>query len=112
MSRHEEKAYPIGKAGKPAASEMKSRLAQLKRDLENYSTRKPAGAVAAALTQRIRELEAEIAAADAEQEARRRQRRDALDDSASGPAERAERGSTGSAQTQGRFPPRGRPGRA
>src|SRR5690242_15782711 len=35
MSRHEEKAYPVGKGNKPTVSEMRSRLAQMRRDLDN-----------------------------------------------------------------------------
>jgi len=111
MSRHEEKAYPVGKGNKPTVSEMRSRLAQMRRDLDNYATRKPAGTVAAALAQRIRELEAEIATAEADQKARRQQRRDMLDDEAGGTVDQTGRGPTGTAPTSGRFPPRGRPGR-
>src|SRR4051812_31409728 len=111
MSRHEEKAYRVGKGTKPTVSDMRSRLVQMRRDLENYATRKPAGTVAAALTQRIRELEAEIATAEADQEAGRQQRRDALEEGAGGAADRTGRGPLGAAPTSGRFPPRGRPGR-
>src|SRR5690349_13188267 len=111
MSRHEEKAYPVGKGNKPTVSEMRSRLARMKRDLETYAAHKPAGTVAAALAQRIQELEAEIATAEADQEAGRQQRRDALEEGAGGAADRAGRGPPGAAPTSGRFPPRRRPGR-
>src|SRR5690349_5912731 len=105
MTRHEDKAYQVGKGTKPTVSDLKSRLAQMKRDLENYAARKPAGTVAAALTQRIRDLEIEIATAEADQEARRRQRQDALEDGAGGTADRTRRSLTGAAPTSGRFPP-------
>ncbi|HYH17170.1 MAG TPA: Gas vesicle protein V [Azospirillum sp.] len=107
MSKFEDRAYRVGKS-KPNVAEMKSLLARLKHDLEQFMARKPGGAVVDPLRARIRELQAEINEAEAEVE-RKRERQPAGDD-----GDESDRGAGGGAfvrSTSGRFPPRGRPGR-
>lgn len=67
MSKYEEKAFPVGKT-KPTLAGLKSQLSRLKEDLGQFMARKPGGAVVAPLRERIRELEAEIAAAEEEKQ--------------------------------------------
>jgi hypothetical protein len=60
VSRHEEKAFPVGKT-KPNHN-LKGQLARLKDDLAQFLARKPSAAVLEPLRKRISDLEAEIAA--------------------------------------------------
>ena len=111
MSKYEEQAYRVGGAkpnpnAKPNVPLLKSQLARLKHDLEQFMARKPDGSVIAPLRERIRELESTIASAEAENKRERQASRPDDDDDA-GSGTRPEMRSTSS-----RFPPRGRPGRA
>ena len=111
MSKYEEQAYRVGGAkpnpnAKPNVPLLKSQLARLKHDLEQFMARKPDGSVIAPLRERIKELESTIASAEAENKRERLASRPDDDDDA-GPGARGEMRSTSS-----RFPPRGRPGRA
>jgi hypothetical protein len=110
VSKYEEQAYRVGGAkpnpnAKPNVPLLKSQLARLKHDLEQFMARKPDGSVIAPLKERIREMESTIASAEAENKRERQANRP--DDDDSGPGARGEMRSTSS-----RFPPRGRPGRA
>ena len=110
MSKYEEQAYRVGGAkpnpnAKPNVPLLKSQLARLKHDLEQFMARKPDGSVIAPLKERIREMESTIASAEAENKRERQASRP--DDDDAGPGARSEVRSTSS-----RFPPRGRPGRS
>jgi hypothetical protein len=111
VSKYEEQAYRVGGAkpnpnAKPNVPLLKSQLARLKHDLEQFIARKPDGSVIAPLKERIREMESTIAAAEAENKRERQASRPDADDDA-GPGSRQDMRATSS-----RFPPRGRPGRA
>jgi hypothetical protein len=110
VSKYEEQAYRVGGAkpnpnAKPNIALLKSQLARLTHDLEQFMARKPDGSVIAPLKERIREMEATIASAEAESK-RERQAVRAADDDDDSQTGRPEMRSTSS-----RFPPRGRPGR-
>jgi len=112
VSKYEEQAYRVGGAkpnpnAKPNIALMKSQLSRLKHDLEQFMARKPDGSVIAPLKERIREMEASIASAEADSKREKQAARAPDDDDDGTPqAGRAEIRST-----SGRFPPRGRPGR-
>jgi len=113
VSKYEERAYQVGRS-KPNIAGMKNQLERLKHDLEQFAARKPSGAVVITLRERIRELEATIAEAEANRKRESQAVRSAADDAAEGePAVVPTGGSvrTGTYTTSSRFPPRGRPGR-
>jgi len=64
VSKYEERAYQVGRS-KPNIAGLKNQLARLKHDLEQFAARKPSGAVVTTLKERIREVEATIAEAEA-----------------------------------------------
>jgi hypothetical protein len=112
VSKYEEQAYRVGGAkpnpnAKPNVPLLKSQLARLKHDLEQFMARKPDGSVIAPLRERIREMESTIASAEAENKRERQASSSQPDDDDTGPGARGEMRATSS-----RFPPRGRPGRA
>ena len=90
MSKYEEQAFQIGKAVKSDLPSLKNQLARLKEDLGRFVARKPDGPVIAPLRERIKELEAQIAAATEHRKAEQ-------------PDE-----AVGVQSTGGRFPPRHR----
>ncbi len=106
MKKYEEAAFPVGKA-KPNAAQLRTQLARLKNDLEQFLARKPDGAVIEPLRERIRQLESEIAGIEANKTRERQALKDAEDDA-------VEDASGGSArkhtrpQISTRFPPRRR----
>lgn len=65
MTKYEERAFQSDKA-KPSLAGLKNQLSRLKDDLGQFMARKPSGLVIAPLRERIRELEAEIAEAEAD----------------------------------------------
>ncbi len=101
MSKYEERAFKVGKTTSNL-SDLKNQLGRLKADLEQFVARKPDGAVVAPLRERIRALEAEIAAGDEsrkrDQQAGKNARADAADALAGDAA----------GSLTGRFPPRRR----
>jgi capsule polysaccharide export protein KpsE/RkpR len=101
MSKYEERAFPMGKT-KPSLAGLKNQLAHLKEDLGRFQALKPNGPMIAPLRGRIRELEAEIAAAD---EAKMREKQA---NAAAGDAADAQRDGPGLRPTTGQFPPRRR----
>ncbi|MEI6985612.1 MAG: Gas vesicle protein V [Rhodospirillaceae bacterium] len=112
MSKYEERAYNVGRT-KPNIAGMKNQLARLKHDLEQFTARKPDGAVVVTLRERIREFEATIAEAEAN---KKRDNMpppvdDAADDAPTQSSDRPSAGRTGNFSTSSQFPPRGRPGR-
>jgi len=112
VSKYEEQAYRVGGAkpnpnAKPNITLLKSQLARLKHDLEQFMARKPDGSVIAPLKERIREMEAIIASAEADSKREKQAARPSDDDDDAGA--QSSRGEMRS--TSGRFPPRGRPGR-
>jgi hypothetical protein len=118
VSKYEERAYQVGRS-KPNIAGMKNQLARLKHDLEQFAARKPSGAVVITLKERIRELEATIAEAEANRKRESQAARSVAEEAADGEAAAASQtgtatatvGRTGSYTTSSRFPPRGRPGR-
>lgn len=85
MSKYEEQAYRVGGAkpnpnAKPNVPLLKSQLARLKHDLEQFMARKPDGSVIAPLRERIREMELTIASAEAENKRERQANRPDDDD--------------------------------
>ncbi len=113
MSKYEERAYQVGRT-KPNIAGMKNQLARLKHDLEQFAARKPSGAVVTTLKERIREIEATIAEAEANRKRESQAARSVAEDAAEGePAPSSTTGPavrTGTYTTSSRFPPRGRPG--
>lgn len=111
MSKYEEQAYRVGVGkpnpnAKPNVPLLKSQLARLKHDLAQFIARKPDGSVIAPLKERIREMEATIASAEAENKRERQSARNPEDDDDVGGSRQEIR------STSSRFPPRGRPGRS
>ena len=85
MSKYEEQAYRVGVGkpnpnAKPNVPLLKSQLARLKHDLAQFIARKPDGSVIAPLKERIREMEATIASAEAENKRERQSARNPDDD--------------------------------
>jgi hypothetical protein len=111
VSKYEERVYLVGKK-KPNIAELKNRLVRLRHDLEQFTARKPGGAVVAPLRERIVALEAEIVEAEANR-ARERQLSmgPADDDGPTPPGSGEGDASSLNRATSGRFPPRGRPTR-
>lgn len=114
MSKYEERAYNVGRT-RPNIAAMKNQLSRLRHDLEQFVARKPDGAVVSTLRERIREMEATIAEAEANKK-RESQARANVDDGApeddTKPAvRRAERSSTAGYAIGSHFPPRGHTGR-
>ena len=105
MSKYEEAAFPMGKA-KPSAAQLKTQLARMKNDLEQFLARKPDGAVVEPLRERIRQLESEIAGVEAGKTRDRQAQADAEADAAD-----ASSGKSVSKRPQvsTRFPPRRKP---
>jgi hypothetical protein len=100
VSRHEESVYrTTRKSGEPSLKEMKSQAARLKQDLEQFQGRGAGAALIMPLRERIRDLEAAIAHAEARKAA---PPRDPDDPAAPRVIVQA---------TSSRFPPRGPPGR-
>ncbi|SMH60609.1 hypothetical protein [Azospirillum agricola] len=101
MSRHEESVYRTSKKpGEPSLAEMKSQAARLKQDLDQFKGRGAGAALIQPLQERIRDLEAAIAHAQAAK-------------AGPGPDPDApdyRRPAAGA--TSSRFPPRGKPTRA
>ena len=116
MSKYEERAYQVGRS-KPNIAGLKNQLARLKHDLEQFAARKPSGAVVTTLKERIREVEATIAEAEANRKRESQAARNVAEEAAEGePVTTAPGGTaavrrTWSYSTSSRFPPRGRPGR-
>jgi hypothetical protein len=116
VSKYEERAYQVGRS-KPNIAGLKNQLARLKHDLEQFAARKPSGAVVTTLKERIREVEATIAEAEANRKRESQAARNVAEEAAEGePVTTAPGGTaavrrTGSYSTSSRFPPRGRPGR-
>ena len=114
MSKYEERAYNVGRS-KPNIAGMKNQLARLKHDLEQFTARKPDGAVVTTLKERIRELEATILDAEAskvrESQAAKAPADDAGDDEIVRSDRKAATGRSATYSTSSHFPPRGRPGR-
>jgi uncharacterized protein involved in exopolysaccharide biosynthesis len=110
VSKYEEQAYRVGGGkpnpnAKPNVPLLKSQLARLRHDLEQFIARKPDGSVIAPLKERIREMEATIASAEAENKRERQSARNSDDDDDTGARQELR-------STSSRFPPRGRPGRS
>lgn len=92
MSRMEERTYRVARK-KLGVQELKAQRERLRQDLEQFASRKPDASVIASLKERLRGLDAEIAAAEAER------KRDA--DRQSGDSE------GGEGEGGGRYSPRG-----
>jgi septal ring factor EnvC (AmiA/AmiB activator) len=105
VSRYEEKVWrvPKGKGG-PSIAEMKSQLARLKQDMEQFQGRGAGAAVMASLRDRIRQLQGSLAEAEAAQAQRRQARSHAEEDAREDGPRRPQQ------TTSSRFPPRGTPG--
>ena len=103
MSRHEERTYRVGRK-RLCVPELKAQRERLRQDLEQYSSRKPDATVITSLKERIRALDAEIAAAEAE---RKNDRPPPEEDDEPETASRY--ASTSTHTSPGRFPPRGWP---
>ena len=114
MSKYEERAYQVGRS-KPNIAGLKNQLARLKHDLEQFAARKPSGPVVITLKGRIRELEANIAEAEAnkkrESQAARAIAEDGAEAEAAPTTTKTASGRSASYSTSSHFPPRGRPGR-
>lgn len=65
MSRMEERTYRVARK-KLGVQELKAQRERLRQDLEQFASRKPDASVIASLKERLRGLDAEIAAAEAE----------------------------------------------
>lgn len=65
MSRHEERTWRIVRK-RPTLPDLKSQRERLRQDLEQFASRKPDAAVIASLKERLRALDAEIAAAESD----------------------------------------------
>jgi hypothetical protein len=65
MSRHEERTYRVGRK-RLGLPELKAQRERLRQDLEQFSSRKPDASVISSLKERLRALDAEIAAGEAE----------------------------------------------
>ncbi|WP_207485947.1 hypothetical protein [Arenibaculum pallidiluteum] len=106
MSKYEERVYISSGNAKKSIAAMRNQLAMLKRDVEQYSARKPGGPMVMALKEQIRKLEGEIADAEANKK-REREARAAQDSEIGGTGEDGQsRG--GLRSTSSRFPPRRR----
>lgn len=118
MNRYDEKVYrvPRKKEG-PSLAEQKSQLFRLKQDLEQFKARQAGAAVVGSLRERIRDLEASIARAEAARNTDRPRRsvEDGAEanDGGDGGGNNGGAGGPGTVRsTSSRFPPRGRPGRS
>jgi uncharacterized membrane protein YccC len=65
MSRQEERTYRVARK-KLGVAELKAQRERLRQDLEQFASRKPDAAVISSLKERLKGLDAEIAAAEAE----------------------------------------------
>ncbi len=113
MSKYEERAYQVGRS-KPNIAGLKNQLTRLKHDLDQFVARKPSGSVVVTLKERIRELEATIAEAEANRKRESQAASSVAEEAAEGDAATAQTKAasrTASYTTSSRFPPRGRPGR-
>ncbi len=88
MSKYEELAFQVGKTKTDLAA-LKSQLVRLKNDLDQFLSRKPDGAVVQPLRERIKQLEADISAAETSKTRDRQVRADALEDAAAEASEKA-----------------------
>jgi len=117
VSKYEERAYNVGRT-RPNIAAMKNQLSRLRHDLEQFVARKPDGAVVSTLRERIREMEATIAEAEANKKRESQARMPADEGAAPGEDDgkaagrrSPERSSTAGYAIGPRFPPRGHPGR-
>lgn len=108
MSKHEETAFPVGKA-KPTTPQLKMQLARLKNDLEQFLARKPDGAVVEPLRDRIKQLELEIAGVEAGKTRDRQAQANAEADAADADSRKSVPKHGVRPQASTRFPPRRKP---